>query len=116
MEMDFYSARLLYVRLVDDGQPKRKNLYEETVILFRAPDFHRARQKALRLGQDRETTYRNEKGQRVRWALAEVLDVDWIGEWMDGKEVSARLHYRTTREAVGFGRRYRPSPAVKEHV
>jgi len=114
--MDFYSARLLYVRLVDDGQPRRRNLCEETIILFRSPDFHRARKKALRLGQDRQSTYRNEKGQRVRWALIEVLDVDWIGDWIDGKEVSARLHYRTSREAIGFGRRYRPSRAVKEPV
>lgn len=34
--MKFYGARLLYTILVDDGRPRCRNDYDETVVLHRA--------------------------------------------------------------------------------
>lgn len=52
--MDFYSARLLFIILIDDGKLKRRHDYNESVILFRARDFDHAFERALEIGKSRE--------------------------------------------------------------
>lgn len=90
--MDFYSARLLYVILVADGPGKKRNHYDETVIVFRAKDHDDAFKRALAIGRSHETDFLNDKQQRVRWALTEIIAVDWVGRVVNGKEVSSCLH------------------------
>jgi hypothetical protein len=106
--MDYFSSRLLYVILVDDGRPRRRNHYDESTVVFRARDFQHAFQRALELGVAAEHQYKNEKGQNVRWALVEVATLDQIGPQLDGQEISSRLHDRTARAAIAFGSRFRP--------
>jgi hypothetical protein len=50
--MDFYSARLLFIILVADGPGRKRNHYDESVIVFRAKDLgHLLREaKPLREG------------------------------------------------------------------
>lgn len=106
--MDYYSSRLLYVILVDDGRPRRKNHYDESVVVFRARGFDHAFKRALELGRDREQEYTNAKGQRVRWALVEVATLDRVGPRLEGREVSSRLHDRVSPEAIPFAKRFHP--------
>jgi hypothetical protein len=106
--MDFYSARLLFMILVADGVGKKRNHCDESVIVFRAKDFDHAFKRALELGRERETDYNNQKGQRVRWALVEVLTLDWVGRRIDGKEVASVLHYRTSKKRVSPGSVFHP--------
>ena len=105
--MTFYSARLLYIILID-GHPRRRNDYDETVVVFRARDFDHAFKRALALGRAAETRYRNAYGQRVRWAFVEVVTLDLVGPHVDGHEVASRLHARTAPEPVPFNTRFRP--------
>jgi uncharacterized protein DUF4288 len=107
--MKFYSARLLYIILVDTGRPRRRNHYDERVVVFRARDFDHAFTRALALGRAAETRYMNRYGQAVRWALVEVLNVDHIGARVDGREVASKRHTRLSQKPVPFRSRFRPA-------
>jgi hypothetical protein len=106
--MDYYSSRLLFVILVDDGRPRRRNHYDESIVVFRARDFQRAFERALELGLAAEHQYKNGRGQSVRWALVEVSTLDQIGRQLDGHEISSRLHDRTSPVTIPFGARFSP--------
>jgi hypothetical protein len=106
--MKFYSARLLYIILVDDGRPRRRNDHDETVVLFRARDFDHAFERALELGRAGETRYLNVAGQSVHWALVQVMTVDCVGARVEGREVASTLHTRVAPKPVKFGTRFRP--------
>jgi|GEM_PF-3313588 len=106
--MNFYSARLLFIILIDDGKPRRKNQFDESVIVFRARSFEDAFERALALGKEKETKYKNDKGQGVRWALKSILNLDLIGKKVDGSEVSSVLHYRVSKEPIPFGKQFKP--------
>src|SRR5437899_9795378 len=93
--MHFYSARLLFIILVADGAGRKRNHYDDSVIVFRARNFDHAFKRALKLGRARETAYKNDKGQRVRWALVKIWNLDWVGPKVDGKEVASHLHCHT---------------------
>jgi len=112
--MEFYSARLLFVILVDDGRPKKKNHFDESVVVFRAKNFTDAFKRALKLAKSQETDYRNDKGQRVRWALVEILNLDWVGKQIDGKEVASKLHYRTQANPIPANREFHPEKSKPE--
>ena len=106
--MDFYSARLLYIILVADGPGRKRNHYDESVIIFRARDFNNAFERALELGRKRETDYINNKDKKVRWALVEVRNLDWVGRTVDGKEVASQLHYRTGGKRISPSHVFHP--------
>ena len=106
--MDFYSARLLVICLVDDGRPRKTNMYDESVVVFRARDFDDALKRALEIGRACETEYENEKGQKVRWALVKIANLDRVGRKVDGKEVASHLHDRRSQEPIPFDQRFEP--------
>jgi hypothetical protein len=106
--MDYYSSKLLFAILVDDGRPRRRNHYDESVVLFRARNFDHAFQRALALGRAAEHRYKNGSGRNVRWALVEISTLDHVGRRLDGQEVASRLHDRTSRIPVPFSARFRP--------
>ena len=106
--MDYYSARLLYAILVDNGKPRKKNSYDESVIIFRARDFDHAFERALELGKENETTYKNCYDQTVRWALVEIMNLDWVGRKIDGKEVASHLHYRVSKNPITPKKKFKP--------
>jgi len=111
MRMEFYSAHLLFVILVDDGRPKKKNHFDESIVVFRAKDFADAFQRALRFGKGHETDYKNDKGQRVRWALVEISKLGCVGKKIDGKEVASNLHYRTQKQPIPANKKFHPERA-----
>jgi hypothetical protein len=100
LDMDFYSARLLFVAFVKNSRAKKSNLYDDSVIVFRARDFDHAFQRALEIGKAKETTYKNPYGQTVRWALVEIVNIDYIGKVVDGSEVASRLHHHIGKEPI----------------
>jgi ATP-dependent helicase YprA (DUF1998 family) len=106
--MKFYSARLLFIILIDNKRPRRRNDYDETVVLFRANDFDHAFTRALELGRAAETHYLNQRGQAVRWALVKVVTLDCVGASVEGREVASNLHARTALKPVSFSTRFRP--------
>lgn len=106
--MHFYSARLLYIILVANGPGRKRNHYDESVIVFRARDPEHAFKRALELGRKGETEYDNRKDQRVRWALVEILSLDWVGGKVDGKEVASHLHYRKSGDRIPPRRVFHP--------
>jgi hypothetical protein len=106
--MDWYGARLLFVILVDDGKSRKRNHYDESVIVFRARNLDHAFQRALELGHAKETTYKNHLDQDVRWAFVEISAVNCVGKSIDGKEVVSELHSRTSSQPIPFKRRFVP--------
>jgi hypothetical protein len=106
--VNFYSARLSLVILVDDGKPRKTNTWDEIVITFRARDFDHAFDRALEIGRSHEAEYRNAYDQRVRWALVEVETLDRVGRRLDGAEVASRLKSRRSKKAIPFGTRFHP--------
>jgi uncharacterized protein DUF4288 len=106
--MDYYSARLLFVILVDDGRPRRRNHYNECVVVFRARGLQHAKRRALQLGREMETQYPNHKGQKVRWAFVEVVTLDRVGRGVNGKEVASRFFFRVSAKPIPVRHRFRP--------
>lgn len=106
--MVYYSARLLFIILVDNGKAKKKNAYDESIVLFKARDFDHAFERALEIGQAREQTYKNGKDQDVRWALVEISNLDMVGRKLDGIEVASKLHSRISSEPVALKQRFHP--------
>lgn len=112
--MDFYSAKLLYIILVDDGKARKRNHYDESVIVFRAKDLDHAFERALELGKAKEIKYKNTKKQDVRWAFVEILTLDWVGRKVDGQEVASNLHYRVSKTAISPRKKFNPDKSVPD--
>jgi hypothetical protein len=106
--MNFYSARLSLVILVDDGKPRKTNTWDEIVVTFRARDFDHAFARALEIGRSHEIEYRNVYKQRVRWGLVEIETLDRVGRRLDGAEVASRLKPRRSKTPIPFSRKFRP--------
>jgi len=104
----FYSARLLHIAIVGDGKPRRRCLCDETVIIFRALNDTNAFRCAVKIGRSRQHQYRNDGGDEVRWAFAEVLAMTRIGATVDGVEVSSRLHDRVLSKPASLRTRFHP--------
>ena len=110
----FYSARLLFIILVADGAGKKRNHYDESIVVFRAVSFDDAFMRALAIGKKSETEYRNDKGQVVRWALVRVINLDWVGSKIDGKEVGSVLHFRVGTKAISPRTKFHPEKSKPE--
>jgi len=68
-------------------------LYEESVVLLKAPDSKRAEEKAVTLGREREQTYQNQYGEAITWSFLMIADVkEWHPAVLeDGAEVYGRF-------------------------
>jgi hypothetical protein len=112
--MEFFGARLLYIILVNDGRAKKRNHYDEVVIVFRARNFNFAFKRALQLGRAQETKYLNDRKQTVRWALVKIINLDCVGKKIDGKEVASFLHYHTSKIPIAPTARFHPEKSKPE--
>ncbi|MBI4853964.1 MAG: DUF4288 domain-containing protein [Acidobacteria bacterium] len=110
--MVYYSARLLFVILVENGKAKKKNHYDESVIVFKAHDFSHAFERALELGKKREKIYKNSKEQNVRWALVQIVNLDIVGRKIDGMEVSSKLYHCVSAEPISADQLFYPELSV----
>ena len=106
--MKFYSARLLLISLVEDGKQTKQNLYDESIVVFRASSWDHAFERALELGRQQETTYENVYGHTVRWKLVEIINLDLIGKKVDGAEVASKLDYKRVKEPISSDAEFHP--------
>jgi hypothetical protein len=113
--MDHYCAKLLVVCLVDDGKPRQRNTCDCQHVVFRARDYEDAFARALAFGKREETRYKNAKGQWVRWALAEIQSIKYLGRSVDGLEVGYFLHERRFECPIPFKKRFNPGSSHVLH-
>lgn len=106
--MDYYSARLFMIILVDDGKPKKKNLYDESIVVFKADNHDHAFERALAWGKEQELIYKNSRGQDVRWAFVEVAEVRCIGKKIDGVEIISTMFDKISKSAIVFNHEFKP--------
>lgn len=106
--MKFYSARLLRICLIDDGKQAKRNLYNESIVVFRARDWNHAFERALELGKQQEVTYENVYGHTVSWKLVGIKNLDIIGQKVDGAEVASRLDYKRVKEPIPTDAEFHP--------
>jgi len=67
------------VRLIIIVEDEGAGPFLDCVFVFQASGWDEARVAALRLGRSKETEYRNGVGQRVRWALVDIVTLDELG-------------------------------------
>jgi hypothetical protein len=108
--MEFYSARLLFVLFRDDSKPRKKNLYDESVVVFRARDFEDAFRRAIEIGKAWEQYESKPTGLK----LVEVLTLDWVGRKVDGAEVASKLHYRVSATPISPDMKFYPEKSKPE--
>lgn len=106
--MDYYSARLVTVILVDDGKPKKRNLYDESIVVFKAKSYDHAFERALALGKEQELIYKNFREQDVRWAFVEVAEVRCIGQKIDGVEIISKMFDKISKSPIAFSHEFKP--------
>ena len=68
-----YIALLLFVSSSDSDD--YRPLYSEDIVLLHARSVAHATQKAGQLGESRQTTYRNDRGEQITWSLLRIADV-----------------------------------------
>jgi hypothetical protein len=106
--MNYFSARLLMVCLVDDDKPMMRNICDRPVIVFRARDDTHAFKRSLEFGKQQEIRYKNRKGQWVRWAFVRVENITRLGRSLDGVEVGSLLDVLKTKRPIPFKKRFSP--------
>jgi hypothetical protein len=106
--VEYYSAWLTFIVLVDDGRPRKRHTYDDSIVLFRARDYEHAFERALDVGRSQETEYTNPYGQKVRWVLVEVVKLQRVGRRLDGQEVCSLLDCRRSKDPIPYANGFRP--------
>jgi hypothetical protein len=91
-DLAWFAARIvLESQHPDEDEAPGDKLYEERIILIRAPSEEAAHEKAVRFGEDSREEYKNSYGRTVIWAFKELLDVKPIFDDViqDGTEIYA---------------------------
>lgn len=80
-----------------------------SVIILSAADWTDARSKALKHGNQLETTYVGATGAQVRWRLMAVETLDELGESLsDGREIYSEPLEPTTDDGYPFDAQFTP--------
>ena len=86
--MDRYSAKLLFQFRVDvDGDPGKRRLCEERIVVIEAKTPQAALKKAQRRGKIAEHSYANEEGNPVHFEFIGIMDLLFLGVECDDDEV-----------------------------
>ncbi|MBU1536488.1 DUF4288 domain-containing protein [Myxococcota bacterium] len=112
--MSWFSARLLIVSIVDDGEPEDNCLCDYPFFVFQAMDEQEAIAKALQLGYEQEHTFRNEDGNDVRWAFAQIDQIWNLGDEIDGKEIGSLMDYWKPENPIMANHQFCPREAVPD--
>ena len=91
--MSWFSARIIYVCILGNGQESR-GLREESIRVLLADSEAAARQRAEVIGRQNEHEYRNSEGNLVSWRFVVVEEVQDLSEdeIVDGTEVFSRMY------------------------
>ena len=90
------------------------DIYDDCVVVFRVKNFDHAFQRAVEIGPSHDAAYKNTDGQNVRWVFVKVVNVDWAGKSIDGKEVGSKLHYRASQKPIPFRCQFTPKLSTPE--
>lgn len=102
----WFSTKMRYAVLVESTGLLH---YVDSVWLLKALDFGNAFQRALEVGLKNEKAYTNGDGKEVRWKLASIISLDWIGEeFVDGQEVYSEPVIGQEDRAVPFEYEFHP--------
>jgi Domain of unknown function (DUF4288) len=68
-------------------------MYDEQVVLLKAPDENAAYEKALKIGKEQEVNYKNSDGENVIWEFLGLEDLEELdgNRIQDGIEIKSRL-------------------------
>ena len=102
-DLSWFAARIV-LEACHPEEPVGERLFEEQIILVRAPTEEVALQKAALFGKDAEHAYKNAEGRDVRWVFKEVLDIKMLFDDViqDGTEV---YHAFLAEDELAFLRR-----------
>lgn len=106
--MAWFSAKLLIVSLHDDGNPIEECVCDYPFVVFKAPDYEGAFTKAIELGKEQETSYKNAQGVTVRWAFASVEQIWDLGSDLNGKEVGSIMDTWYPNGRIAFDHDFSP--------
>ena len=106
--MPYYCAKLLSVCLVQDGKPRKRNTCDRSLVLLQASDFSAAANLALNTGKERETRYKNARGQSVRWVFMGVEELRELPASLANVEVGSVLGVLSSPAPVAFAARFNP--------
>jgi hypothetical protein len=102
----WFSAMLRFVILVEDEGATRR---DRSVVVFRANDWSRARQRALEQGRVMERSFVGGTGHEVLWRLEAVETVDMLGTSIDdGRAVYSESVDLKAGEVIPFETEFRP--------
>lgn len=92
--MNWYVA-VLIVRCRVEGELPDKPLFDRQVQVLKASDAEAAFQRAMKLGEEENHSYKNGEGKTVAWEFVGLADLcqlldEQIG---DGTEIYSRLDY-----------------------
>ena len=104
--MPYFCARLLVVVLVDGAKPRKRNTCDYPFVLIKANNNEEAFQRALELGRQTETTYLNNRNEKMRWAFVRVEAIRRVARALDGAEVGSLLDVFTTDEPLHVRKRF----------
>ena len=105
--MQLYCARILVICLVDDRR-LRKHLCDYQFFTLLARDDKHAFERALEIGKEQESRYKNGSNQDVRWAFSKVEFIRRLGDTLDGVEIGSILDFWHNKRPVSFKRRFTP--------
>jgi len=108
MSLSYFSAKLLFVILVDDGKPRKRNTCDHQIVVFKARHHGHALALALAYGKTQEVRYNNLRDQTVRWAFASVQTIKKLGKSLAGQEIGSVLTDETFSQPVPFRKRFHP--------
>jgi len=92
--VSWYSARLLFESVHDPPDPKRRPLFEESIVVFQAGAQESIPAKLRQLEHAREIEYRAAAGNLVRWEFREVLEVQEISTDRNVLEDGIEVYFR----------------------
>jgi hypothetical protein len=105
-ESGWYSTKIRYAVLIEGTGLVR---YMDSVLLLKADDFDDLFRRTLDRGKRDEKEFLNGDGQRVRWRLASIISVDWVGEEIaDWQEVYSEPVSVPEDEDVPFEHEFQP--------
>lgn len=94
---------------VDDHRLHKRLTCDYPFIVFRARDPADAFERALELGRQQESTYRNEKGQKVCWTFARVEEINHLGPTVEDGEVGSLMDVFRSKKPLTFRHRFYPA-------
>lgn len=88
--MDWYLAKIVYRIICGNGDHMAQ--FDEQLRLIRAEDEMHAFNKAQKIGENEQHSFRNVKEQLVNWKFINVTELYKLENQTDGAEMFSRIH------------------------